>query len=399
MEGIILKLKPKIAALFTREMAAELTNLRRELHRHPELAFQEHKTAQRLYQALEKLKPKKLHRVAGTGLVARIAGRDPGAPVVAIRGDIDALPIQEATGLDFASQTPGLMHACGHDVHATWAVAAAHLLQVEPARGDVLVILQPAEEVGKGASAILESGVLDNVAAIFGGHVDRRFEVGEVVVQEGPLAASSDTFEIVLHGHGAHGARPHEGADPVVGAAAVITALQSIVSRRIDPAQPGVVTIGSVHAGNAHNIIPESATLSGTIRAIDATTRELLKHELVHITEVQAQSYRLRAEINVNEGTPPIVNPPTPVAWARRAAISLLGQDAVKPLGSLNMGGEDFAFYMERMPGCFMRIGARESGGKVIPAHSPAFYAAEESIFVGAAILAEAARLASAELR
>ncbi|MFQ5649428.1 MAG: M20 family metallopeptidase [bacterium] len=379
---------------FSQKLQERLIALRRDLHRHPELSFEEHRTSQKLYEALARLQPKELSKVAGTGVMAQIKGKDPKAPVVAIRGDIDALPIQEATGLAFASQTAGVMHACGHDVHASWAVGAACLLSENPAPGDVRILLQPAEEVGRGARVMLEAGVLDGVTAIFGAHVDRRFSVGQVVAQEGPLAASSDTFEIVLRGQGAHGARPHEAVDPVVGAAAVITALQTIVSRRLNPAHAGVVTVGSVHAGSAPNIIPAQAELTGTIRAVNAETRDRLQQEVERIVKTQADAYHLQAEINLAAGTPPIVNPPEPVSWVRQAVATLLGEAALVPLGYANMGGEDFAVYMEKIPGCFIRVGAREPGGTVIPAHSPGFYAAEESIFVGSAVLAQAARVA-----
>ncbi len=384
---------------FDAPLRERLIALRRDLHKNPELSLKEHRTAEKLEAELATLKPKSVQRVAGTGIVARIAGTDPQAPVVAVRGDIDALPVQEATGLEYTSQNAGVMHACGHDVHATWAIAAAHLLARNPARGDVLVVLQPAEEIGEGASAILKTGALDGVRAIFGGHVDRRFEVGQVVAQDGPLAASADTFHIILHGTGAHGARPHEARDPVVGLGALIGALQTIVARRVNPAAPAVVTIGKVHAGTAPNIIPETAELRGTMRATDPDTRRLLGQEVKTIAETIAAAYGLRAEANMHtNGSPPIVNPPQATAWARAAAEAVVGPANVVPMPVGNMGGEDFAFYMERMPGCFLRIGAREPGGKVIPAHAPYFYAAEESIFVGAAVLAEAARRASAAL-
>jgi hippurate hydrolase len=290
------------------------------------------------------------------------------------------------------------MHACGHDVHATWAVGAAALLARQPAAGDVVVLLQPAEETGRGAPSMIEAGALDGVQAIFGGHVDRRFAVGQVVADEGPLAASADMFEIELVGQGAHAARPHESADPIVGAGALIGALQTIVSRRLNPANPGVVTIGTVHAGTASNVIPERAKLTGTIRAVDPDSRALMVEEVRRIAEAIAGTYRLEAHVTLDLGTPPIVNPPEAAGWARRAAVSLLGTNQVVPLGFLNMAGEDFAHYMEHVPGCFMRIGAREPGGPTIPAHAPKFHAAEESIFVGAAVLAEAARVASSEL-
>jgi len=290
------------------------------------------------------------------------------------------------------------MHACGHDVHASWIVAAAYSLMQKPAAGDVVLILQPAEEVGKGALAMIKAGALKGVKAIFGAHVDRRFAVGQVVAQEGRLAASSDEFHIELIGRGAHAARPHEALDPIVGASALVGALQTIVSRRKNPAFPAVVTVGTINAGTAPNIIPDKAKLSGTIRAVDPATRQFLIEEVCRIAESQAASYGLKARLHIEEGTPPIVNPARTTAWARQAAASVLGDAALAKMETLNLAAEDFAFYMEKIPGCFLRIGAREKGGEVVPAHSNKFYAAEESIFVGGAVLAEAARVASASL-
>jgi amidohydrolase len=387
-----------VAAQFTVGELAWLTELRRELHRHPELSWQEEHTASRLEAALARAGVPDARRVAGTGVLVRVPGQRRDRPLVAIRGDIDALPIHEATGLSFASEHPGVMHACGHDVHATWAVGAALLLRKSPADGDVLILLQPAEEAADGAAAVLDTGVLDGVRAIFGAHVDRRYDVGRVVVQEGPIAASADFFEIELMGTGAHGARPHEAADPVVGAAALVGALQTLVSRRLDPGIPGVVTVATIHAGTADNVIPDRAVLTGTVRTVDAASRALLLGELRHITEHVAQAHHLRPKVTFARGTPPVVNAPGPVGWAREAVAAVLGAEGVVPLAGTNMAGEDFAFYLERLPGCFLRVGAREPGGPWLPAHSPGFYAAEESAFVGAAVLAEAARRASSAL-
>jgi hippurate hydrolase len=381
---------------FTKEEAAKLIALRRELHRRPELSWQERETAGRLEQALKSIGAKDVRRVANTGVVGTIPGKGRKAPTVAIRGDTDALPIEEATGLEFASSNRGVMHACGHDVHASWAVGAALLLSKAPAEGDVLVVLQPAEEVGEGAAAVLKSGALDEVKAIVGGHVDRRYELGQVVAHEGPVNASTDNFKIELQGQGAHAARPHESADPVVGAAALITAIQTLISRRLDPAVPGVVTVGTVHAGTADNIIPDRAELTGTIRAVTGASRDLLKAELERLTTHVAEAHRLKARIAFDRGTPPVVNLPEPIGWAKQAVRSLLGEQALVPLAGSNMGGEDFAFYLERIPGCFLRIGAREPGGPWEPAHSPGFYVAEDALFVGAAVLAETARRAAA---
>jgi len=192
-----------------------LVALRRSIHEEPELAFEEERTASKLESALREAGIADVRRVARTAVIGRVPGSRKGAPVIAVRGDIDALPITEETGLPFASRTNGVMHACGHDVHATWAVGAGALLAARPAAGDVLIVLQPAEEIGRGAAAVLESGALDGTTAIFGGHVDRRFPVGQVVADAGPLAASADTFEIELVGQGAHAARPHEARDPI----------------------------------------------------------------------------------------------------------------------------------------------------------------------------------------
>lgn len=386
---------PIVERHFALDNARRLVELRRDLHQHPELSWHETETASKLVAALAQFGITDVTRVAGTGVIARIAGRDRGAPVVAVRGDIDALPITENTGLPFASTNVGVMHACGHDVHASWAVAAARLLRDAPATGDVLVVFQPAEELGDGARAIMESGALANVAAIFGGHVDRRFEVGQVVAQAGPLAASTDTFEVEIAGAGAHGARPHESADSIVAAAAIVTALQTLVSRRLDPAQPGVVTVGTINAGMASNIIPDRARLTGTIRATSVAARTLLTRELERMVANVATAYGVTATTTLSGGTPPIVNPERMATIAARAVSSVLGDAANVPLGTTNMGGEDFAVYMESIPGCFMRIGAREPGGRVIAAHSAGYYAAEGALFIGAAVLAECARLAS----
>jgi hippurate hydrolase len=380
------------------ELRDRLVSVRRELHRHPELSFREERTAALLARELASLSPVSVERVAGTGLVARIVGRRPGAARVAIRGDIDALPIQEATGLPFASETPGVMHACGHDVHATWALGAAALLARKPAEGDVLIVLQPAEETGEGARAVMESGRLDEVEVIFGAHVDRRFTVGQVVAQAGPIAASADNFVIELVGRGAHGARPHEAADPVVALGMLIGALQTIVSRRVNPAVPAVVTVGMVSAGSAPNVIPDRATLQGTLRATDDATRALLRDELRALATHVAAAHHVEARVGLGMGIPPVVNSADAAAWAASAAAALFGAPSIMPLGIVNMAAEDFAWYLQSKRGCFLRIGARLADEAPIPAHSPEFDVAEEAIFVGAAVLAESARQASSAL-
>jgi amidohydrolase len=387
-----------LAGLFPEALLVRLVRLRRDLHRHPELSGQEHQTAERLERELEALAPLELRRVAGTGVVARIRGRRPGAPVVAIRGDIDALPIAEETGLDFASQRPGVMHACGHDVHSAWTVGAAGLLSRAPSEGDVLVVLQPAEENGQGARAVLASGALDDARMIFGGHVDPQFAIGRVVVQSGALAAATDAFTVVLEGRGAHAARPHQSADPIVAGAAVVAALQTVVSRRIDPSMPAVLTVGTFHAGTVHNVIPQRAELTGTLRSSDPEVRERLVEEVRSICEGVAGGYGVRAEVAIRRGTPPVLNDPRATALVREAVVALLGAEAVATLSRANMGGEDFACYQERMAGCFFRVGAQPQDRPVSGAHSSTFVVDERCLLVGAAVLAEAARRASAAL-
>ena len=396
--AVSLRLPAVVAGLYDVGEVEELVGLRRALHADPELALQEERTAARLEKTLVRLGVRDVTRVAGTGVVGRIPGRESGAPTVAVRGDIDALPILEDTGLAFASRNDGVMHACGHDVHASWTVAAARLLQAEPPAGDVLLVLQPAEETGEGAAAVLATGVLDEVSAIFGAHVDLTFEVGQAMVQEGAVGAAADRFEVELLGQGAHGARPHLGLDPIVGAAQVVSALQTVVSRRVPPDQPAVVTVGAIEAGTAHNVIPDRAVLKGTLRSLDPGVRRLLADEVRHVAESVAAACRLEARVRMLQGTPAVLNDERAAAWAREAAASVIGADAVKPLPVANMGGEDFAFYQERIPGCFIRVGARLPGDPVVGAHTPYFSPAEEAIFVGGALLAAAARRASSAL-
>ncbi len=380
--------------LISGALRQDLVRVRRHLHAHPELAWQEYQTQAFLLQELEKLNPLSIQTFK-TGIIVRIKGCDSGRPLVAIRGDIDALPIQEETGLPYASTRPGCMHACGHDMHATWALGAAHLLTEKPAAGDVLVVFQPAEEIVQGAKYLLETGALDDVQFIVGGHVDRQFYVGEVLVHEGAISAASDRFDLTFTGASAHGARPHEGVDPVVAAAAWIQAIQTIVSRALSPDTVAVVSIGKISAGVAHNIIPESVEIGGTIRSQTPAVRDKIHQLLARFAEQIASAYGVSAHIAITLGAPPIVNQAREVAWARAAVKTLLGESALVSLPSPNMGAEDFAFYMQKIPGCFLRIGVREFGASFIPAHSPQFYADEGAIAIGAATLAETARVAS----
>lgn len=391
-------LSKRVLAQFTPADREFLLTLRRDLHRAPELSWHEKGTQARLKAAFSELGITHVREVVRTGLIARIEGAGKGGPVVALRGDIDALPITEETGLEYASTTPGAMHACGHDMHATWVVGAGMLLARSPAVGEVRIVLQPAEEVGEGARAVLESGALDGVSAIFGGHVDWRYSVGEVVADAGPLAASTDSFAITFHGRGGHGARPQDAIDPIIGLSAFVGDVQTIVSRILDPALPGVISVGSVLAGQAANVIPESASCRGTIRATTPATRRLLSTELERVAHAVASTHRLTATVTINDGTPPLVNSDRGAEWAKGAVRALLDDSALRSLEVANMGGEDFAMYQERMDGCFMRIGTWREGRPRAGVHTPRFDPDEDAIFVASAVLAECARRASAAL-
>lgn len=360
--------------------------VRRDLHRHPELSWQEERTAERVCARLRELGVPH-RRVTATGIVADLPGRGEG-PRVALRADMDALPIQEETGLPFASVHDGVMHACGHDGHMSMLLGAAELLRRQgelPAA--VRLIFQPAEETGNGARAMVEAGALDDVAMIFGGHLDRAYPPGTVVVADGVVNASTDTFRIRIAGQGAHAARPHEGVDAVVVGSFVVTALQAIVAREVDPVQPAVVTVGRFHAGSASNIMAGDAELEGTIRANDPDVRDHLLRAVRRVSESVAGLHYATAHVEFRDPTPAVRNAPPMAALARRAAARVVSERDVTALRHANMGAEDFSWYLERVPGCYVRYGARLRGPESPPAHSSRFDFDEGALAVGAAWL------------
>ena len=371
-----------------------LREFREDLHRNPELSFEEHQTTDRIEAMLSSLGLEKVQRFERTGLALRIPGTGNG-PTVAVRGDIDALPIQENNSVEFASRVPGVMHACGHDIHAAWAAGAALLLSLEPPEGDVVVVFQPAEELGLGAATVIDSGVLEGVSMIFGAHVDPRWIVGEVVADLGPVAAATDEFLIRVVGMGGHGARPQLGRDPVVAASMLVVELQTIVARRVTPGDPAVVTVGEFHAGTAANIIPGEARLAGTLRSVTTSTRVLLRESVEDLAMAMAGPFGVEVSVEFSGGTPPLVNSAEATGFARTAAINLVGEERLSSLEEPNMGGEDFAVYLENIPGCFLRIGSRFSKDATVGAHTPDFFPQTECVFVGATILADAARAAA----
>ena len=386
-------------ALIAPELYHRLVALRRELHRYPELSWQEARTAAVISRFLHDLGIHHRTNIAGHGVVADIPGKT-GAPCVVLRADTDALPIQEETGLEFASVHEGVMHACGHDGHTTMLLGAAALLSQEndlPA--PVRLIFQPAEEQGTGAIAMIKEGVLDGAGLIFGGHLDRHYRPGTIVVSEGPVNASSDNFAIEIIGQGAHGARPHESIDAVVVGSLMIMALQTIVSREVDPARPSVVSVGQFHAGTAPNVIAGQAKLEGTVRAQDPAVRRQLLNSVRRIAESIAQLHGAKIHVMVTEGTPPLVNDAMMTGLARRAAIEAVGEANVLPLKTANMGAEDFSYYLEKIPGAYVRFGSQVPGREGYPAHSSKFDFDEEALAVGAAYYRALARIAGRQFR
>jgi amidohydrolase len=385
--------------LIPQNLYGRIVSLRRMLHRHPELSGQETRTAAVIADFLQEIGIQCRTNVAGTGVIADIPGMA-GVPCVVLRADTDALPIQEETGLDFSSAHDGVMHACGHDGHTAMLVGAAALLSGEkdlPA--PVRLIFQPAEEKGTGAQAMIQAGALEGAGMIFGGHLDRHYHPGAIVVAEGAVNASSDNFTIEIVGQGAHGARPHESIDAVVVGSLMIMALQTIVSREIDPARPSVVSVGQFHAGTAPNVIAGQAKLEGTVRAQDPTVRKQLLSSIRRIAESIAQLHGAKIRVAVQEGTPPLINTPEMAKLARRAAVEAVGEANVLPLKTANMGAEDFSYYMEKIPGAYVRFGGQLPGKEGFPAHSSKFDFDEEALAVGAAYYHAVAKIAGQRLR
>lgn len=362
---------------------------RRHLHRNPELSYQEKETSEYLAAQLQGMGLKIQTGIGGFGIKVVFQGAQPG-PTIALRADIDALPIQEETGLEFASCRPGVMHACGHDVHtATLLATAKALKEIAPSLpGQVVLIFQPGEEQSPGgASLMIKDGVLENphVDAIFGLHVFPAMTAGVVALGAGPRLAAPDEFDVTIRGKGGHGAYPHLCIDPIMVACQCITLLQQVVARNVSPFEQAVITVGAIHGGAARNVIPEEVTFSGTVRTMDPKVRALMPERLEQVVRGVCDAAGATCEIRYDTGYPMLINDPACTDLARTAALAVLPEGLVQEMPA-TMGGEDFAFYLEQIPGSFARLGSSAPGVKGAPGlHTPRLMIDEECMATGVA--------------
>lgn len=377
----------------SKEIFPSLVKLRWELHQYPELAFNEFKTSERIAKELKRIGIDFKKGVAKTGVVGLLNKTKQGK-TLALRADMDALPVLEQTNFSYKSKNKGVMHACGHDVHMACLIGAAKILTrlKEELPGKVKFIFQPSEEVPPGgAKPMIEEGVLKDpdVSGIFALHCDSAVPMGKIGVREGPTMAHADSFDITIIGKGGHGARPHDGVDAIVVAAQVIQALQTIVSRKINPLEPVVISIGTMEGGSARNIICDKVILKGTARTLNKEIAKkipvFLKEVISGITKSAGASY----ELNYYEGYPILINHPKATDLARRSIAKLFGKEAIFELRRPMMGGEDFAYYLQKIPGSFLRLGIRNPKKDAIyPWHHPKFTVDEDAIKIGSAVLA-----------
>ncbi len=366
----------------------EFVEIRHAIHRHPELAFQETRTAELVAGLLEDWGYAVERGLGDTGVVGTLR-RGNGKRRLGLRADMDALPIHEASGRPYASAMPGVMHACGHDGHTAMLLAAAKRLARDVAfSGTLHLIFQPAEEGAGGALRMIRQGLFDRhpCDAIFAMHNMPGIAQGHLVLRDGPMMASSDTATIQIEGHGGHGAMPHRANDPVVAAASLVLALQTIVARNVDPLDSAVVTVGTLHSGTARNVIPTQATLELSVRALRAEVRGLLKRRIEELVRGHAQSFGLQMRLDWAEGYIALVNDAAQTDFARSVALELLGPEKVTLQGGALTGSEDFSFMLDRVPGSYLLIGNGE-GSEAEPAcmvHNPGYDFNDANIAVGA---------------
>ncbi len=379
----------------TASLTPRLIEIRRHLHSHPELSGQEHQTAAYIAGVLSSAGLRLSEKVGRTGVVAHVdSSQNPDEQrLLAIRTDMDALPIQERTQLECKSQTPGVMHACGHDIHTTVglgvAMVLAELRQELP--GPVRLLFQPAEETAQGAAWMIADGAMEGVSAILGVHVFPSIPVGVVGVRYGALTAAADDLEITILGEAGHGARPHEAIDAIWIASQVITALQQAISRTQNPLRPVVLSFGQIQGGRAPNVIADQVTLTGTVRSLHPDTRNKLPAWIEQIVESLCRPYGARYQVNYQRGVPGVLNASALTQLIESSAQEAFGPAHVQVLPEPSLGAEDFALYLQQAPGAMFRLGVGRPEAPNHPLHHPQFEAEEGSIAVGVTTLAYSA--------
>jgi hippurate hydrolase len=366
-------------------LGEKIVALRRDIHREPELGFDTERTAEKVLAALEGLPLDIQTGVAENGVVATLKGGGDG-PTVGLRADMDALPILEETGLPFASQSEGKMHACGHDGHTSMLVGAAHALSGmrERLNGTVKFFFQPAEEGEGGGKVMVEEGTADDVGSIFALHLWPGLPFGKAATKAGPIMAAADAFEITVRGTGGHGAMPHLSADAIAMAAQIVTALQTVVSREVDPVEPAVLTVGEIGAGTAYNIIPETARFGGTVRTLNEDLRRRIPERIEQLARGVAGGMRGDIDFDYEFSYPVTVNDEDAARRALAVAGELFGEENTIQLSNPSMGAEDFAYFLEKIPGAFIWLGVGED---VSGLHTPTFAFDEEILPLGSALL------------
>ncbi len=370
-----------------------IVEVRRKIHKHPELKMKEYETARLVEEELKSLGIETYpHYADTTAVIGRIVGAKSG-PVRAFRADMDALPIKEETGLPYASEVDGVMHACGHDIHTASLIGLAHLLtrNKEDLAGEVIFVFQPGEEGGFGGKILTDSGFIERfeISYIVGQHVYPDVPLGKIAYKVGLMTANSDRFIVKVKGKGSHGARPNQGIDPITIAAHITVAFGTIHSREVDPLDSTVITVGSIHGGTASNVIPDDALMHGTIRTFGDENREFVAKRVKEVAEGIAKTFRAEAETEVNFGYPSVFNDKEITMKVKDAAERYLGPDNVMELPVPSMGGEDFAYYLRKVPGTFYRLGV----GPNMPLHNARFAPDEEALKVGIGVFGATALL------
>jgi amidohydrolase len=394
--------KAHIVAEAMEKRFAEMVEWRRYLHRNPELSYEEQRTAAWIAEKLSGFGCEVTTGIGGGhGVMAVIRGGKPG-PVIALRADIDALPIQDEKNCDYCSTVPGVMHACGHDGHtaALLGVAAYYIGMQSELAGERRLLFQPAEEVSPGgAVAMIAAGVLDGVDAIYGVHLWSPIPYGKIASKAGPLMAAADEYTVEIIGKGGHGALPHETIDTVVIGSALVQTLQTIVSRSVDPLAPSVVTVGSIHAGTTANVIAERCELKGTVRTFDEGIRGRIKERLAALVEQTCAMHGASGRLDYRDGYPAVVNDERETARFFEVAAEAFGSESVEVAPPI-MAGEDYAYYLQRIPGCFMFVGAGNSDcDAVYPHHHPKFNIDERAMLMSARLLIGMAEHYAADAR